>query len=69
MKISAIDTLCLSRMHEPEHQWITAAARTIKADCAIVIVHTDEGIDGIGEASPYGIPHLIREQVTLLAPG
>ena len=68
MKITAIDTLCLSRVHEPEHQWITAEARTVKADCAIVVVHTDEAVDGIGEASPYGIPHLIREQVARLAP-
>lgn len=68
MKITAMDTLCLSRMHEPERQWITASYRTIKADCAVVRVHTDEGLIGIGEASAYGVPTLIAEWVDWLAP-
>ena len=68
MKITALDTLCLSRMHEPEGQWITASYRTIKADCAVVRVHTDEGLTGIGEASAYGVPTLIAEWVDWLAP-
>ena len=40
MRITALDTICLSRMHEPERQWITASYRTVKADCAIVRVHS-----------------------------
>lgn len=68
MKITSIETLCLSRTHEPEQQWITGSGRTTKADCAVVIVHTDEGISGIGEACPYGIPHLIAEWVAWLGP-
>ncbi|MDE0430677.1 MAG: mandelate racemase/muconate lactonizing enzyme family protein [Caldilineaceae bacterium] len=68
MKITAMDTLCLSRMHEPERQWITASYRTIKADCAVVRVHTDEGLIGIGEASAYGVPTLMAEWVDWLAP-
>ncbi len=68
MKITSLETLCLSRMHEPERQWITARYRTVKADCAIVIIHTDEGISGIGEASAYGWPLRIREWVDWLAP-
>ncbi len=68
MKITKLETLCLSRQHEPARQWITARYRTIKADCAIVVIHTDEGIVGIGEASAYGWPLLIREWVNWLAP-
>ncbi len=68
MKITRLETLCLSRPHEPERQWLTARYRTIKADCAIVVIHTDEGVQGIGEASAYGQPPLIREWVDWLAP-
>ncbi|MCC6167730.1 MAG: hypothetical protein IT329_10925, partial [Caldilineaceae bacterium] len=68
MKITGIETLCLSRPHELERQWITARYRTIKADCAIVVIHTDEGLTGIGEASAYGWPRLIRGWVHFLAP-
>ena len=68
MQITRIETICLSRQHEPERQWVTARYRTIKADCAIVVVHTDEGSEGVGEASPYGWPLLIREWVEWLAP-
>lgn len=68
MKITGIETLCLSRPHEPEHEWITGTMRTIKADAVIVVIHTDEGVDGIGEACPYGVPPLIREWVEWLSP-
>lgn len=68
MKISKLETICLSRMHEPEHQWITARYRTVKADCAVVVIHTDEGLTGIGEASAYGGPIRIQEWVNWLAP-
>ena len=67
MQITGIETLCLSRLHELERQWVTARYRTIKADCAIVVVHTDEDLSGIGEASPYGWPLLIRDWVAWLA--
>jgi L-alanine-DL-glutamate epimerase-like enolase superfamily enzyme len=67
MQITGIETLCLSRLHELERQWVTARYRTIKADCAIVVVHTDEGVCGIGEASPYGWPLLIRDWAAWLA--
>ena len=68
MKITKLETLCLSRLHEPERQWFTAAIRTIKADCAIVVIHTDEGKQGIGEACAYGVPSMIREAVSRLSP-
>jgi len=68
-KITRIETLCLSRMHEPERQWFTHRYRVIKADCAIVVISTDAGVTGIGEACAYGVPSLIREWVAWLAPG
>ena len=67
MKITSIRTLCLSRPHEPERQWLTATYRTVKADCAIVVIETDEGVQGIGEACAYGVPPRIREKVEWLS--
>ncbi|HEU5103261.1 MAG TPA: enolase C-terminal domain-like protein, partial [Roseiflexaceae bacterium] len=68
MKITQLETLCLSRMHEPERQWFTARYRTVKADCVVVILYTDAGVTGIGEASAYGVPRRIRDWVAWLAP-
>jgi L-alanine-DL-glutamate epimerase-like enolase superfamily enzyme len=67
-RITQIETLCLSRMHEPERQWFTHRYRVVKADCAIVALHTDAGLTGIGEACAYGVPSLIGEWVAWLAP-
>ena len=67
MKITKVETLCLSRPHEPDRQWFTARSRVIKADCAIVVIHTNEGLRGIGEASAYGWPLIIRDWVDWLA--
>jgi L-alanine-DL-glutamate epimerase-like enolase superfamily enzyme len=68
VKITTVQTLCLSRLHERERMWATGTYRTIKADCAIVIMTTDEGLQGIGEACAYGVPTLIRSWVDWLAP-
>ena len=35
MKITRLETVCLSRLDEPESQWFSARFRTIKADCAV----------------------------------
>ncbi len=67
MKITRVETLCLSRPHELSNQWFTHKYRSVKADCALVIVHTDAGLEGIGEASAYGAPNLIRDAVDWLA--
>jgi len=67
MKITKIETICLSRPHEPERQWFTGSYRTIKADCAIVAVYTDEDIKGIGEACAYGYPPSIKDWVNWLS--
>ncbi len=68
LKISHIETLCLSRMHNLREQWVTTRYRTIKADCTVVIVHTDDGRIGIGEATSYGWPLQIRQWVEFLSP-
>lgn len=68
MKITKIETLLLSRMHERERQWVTSRFRVVKADCPIVVIHTDQGLTGIGEACAYGVPRLIQEWVDWLSP-
>jgi L-alanine-DL-glutamate epimerase-like enolase superfamily enzyme len=69
MKIVDVQTLCLSRPHEPERQWVTSHYRVIKADCAIVVITTDDGLQGIGEACAYGWPLKIQQWVDWLKPG
>ena len=69
MKISRIHTILLSRMHEPERQWFTSTFRTVKADAAVVVIQTEDGLTGIGEASAYGGPTRIAEWVEWLKPG
>lgn len=63
MKITNVETLLLSRMHERHEQWVTAHLRIVKADCPVVVIHTDAGLTGIGEACAYGVPGLIGEWV------
>jgi L-alanine-DL-glutamate epimerase-like enolase superfamily enzyme len=67
LKITTVETLCLSRLHERERLWATGIYRTVKADCAIVVIGTDEGLQGIGEACAYGVPTLIRAWVAWLS--
>ncbi len=69
MKITRIRTLCLSRPHEPERQWRSATFLVPKADAAVVVIDTDGGVRGIGEACAYGDPLRIRAEVERLAPG
>jgi L-alanine-DL-glutamate epimerase-like enolase superfamily enzyme len=68
MKITKISTLCMSRPHELERQWVTSNFRVVKADCAIVVVETDEGVTGVGEACAYGGPLMMREWVNWYSP-
>lgn len=63
MKITKVETLLLSRMHELHEQWVTSTLRIVKADCPVVVVHTDDGLTGIGEACAYGGPGLMQEWV------
>jgi len=66
MKITGIQTILLSRLHDPEGQWFTSKIRSIKADGVVVAIHTDEGLTGIGEACAYGGPVLIKGWVDWL---
>ncbi len=66
MKITDIRTLCLSRAHEDERQWRSATFLVPKADCAIVLIDTDAGLKGIGEACSYGTPPQIAAAVDRL---
>ena len=68
MKITDIRTLSLSRPHEPERQWRTGSMRIPKADCSIVIVDTDEEVQGIAESCAYGTPPQIRDEVERMKP-
>jgi L-alanine-DL-glutamate epimerase-like enolase superfamily enzyme len=68
MKITRISTLCMSRPHELERQWVTSNFRVVKADCAIVIIETDEGVTGVGEACAYGGPLMMRDWVNWYSP-
>ncbi len=68
MKITDIHTLCLSRPHEPELEWFSHRFRVYKADCPIIVIDTDAGIQGISEPSTYGKPPLIRERIESLKP-
>jgi L-alanine-DL-glutamate epimerase-like enolase superfamily enzyme len=68
MKVTSVRAICLSRIHEPDRMWLTMNFRTIKADAALVVIKTDEGLIGIGEASPYGNPRLIADWVRRLEP-
>jgi L-alanine-DL-glutamate epimerase-like enolase superfamily enzyme len=68
MRIADVTTLRLSRMHERERQWFTGTFRTVKADCAVVVVSTDSGVVGIGEAAAYGWPDKIAGWISWLRP-
>jgi len=62
MKITDVRTLCLSRKHEPELIWFSSEFRAFKADCPIVIIETDGGLQGISEPSTYGDPPALKER-------
>jgi L-alanine-DL-glutamate epimerase-like enolase superfamily enzyme len=68
VKITDINALSLSRMHSLDEQWKCADFNCVKADSSIVQVVTDEGIVGIAEPSPYGIPSVIADNVAKLKP-
>jgi len=54
VKIKDIETVLLSCPVPEEKTWRLDGRKGVKADMVIVKVHTDEGITGIGEPSPYG---------------
>ncbi|WP_435748340.1 mandelate racemase/muconate lactonizing enzyme family protein [Microbacterium sp. PMB16] len=68
MKITQAKTLVGTRLHQREDQWITDRYRSVKADIAVVVIETDEGLTGIGEACAYGNPLQIADWVDWYAP-
>jgi L-alanine-DL-glutamate epimerase-like enolase superfamily enzyme len=68
VKIIDINALSLSRMHPLDEQWKCSDFNCVKADASIVQVIVDEGIVGIAEASPYGIPSVIADNVQKIKP-
>jgi L-alanine-DL-glutamate epimerase-like enolase superfamily enzyme len=67
VKITGLRTLCGTRLHAVDEQWITDRYRSIKADIAVVLVDTDSGVTGIGEACAYGVPRQIADWVSWYA--
>lgn len=61
--ITNLRTVCATRLHERADQWFTDRFRSIKADVAVVVVETDEGVTGVGEACSYGNPLQIADWV------
>ncbi|MDH5686542.1 MAG: hypothetical protein OEZ48_01535, partial [Candidatus Bathyarchaeota archaeon] len=82
MQITDIETILLSCPVPEQETWRLGGARIgsytkgsfqlgskgVKADMVIVRVHTDEGITGIGEPSPYGEAMPLRDSIVRLRP-
>jgi len=68
VKVTSVRAICGSRMHEPSEQWLTWVYRSVKADIAVVVIETDDGQVGMGEACAYGNPRLIADWVAWLEP-
>jgi L-alanine-DL-glutamate epimerase-like enolase superfamily enzyme len=66
--VTSIRVLCATRLHSREEQWITDIYRSVKADLAVVVIETDSGIVGVGEACSYGNPLQIADWVEWYAP-
>lgn len=58
MKITNVRTMLLSAPIPPERRWRSDFGSSVKSDAAIVVVETDEGITGYGEAK--GTPLVIK---------
>ena len=68
MKITNLRTITGTRLHAREDQWLTDRYRSIKADIAVVLIETEDGLTGIGEACSYGNPLQIADWVEWYAP-
>lgn len=54
MKITKVETICLA--YPTKKPFYNAIGKSTQRCCLVVLVHTDEGITGIGEAAFYGGP-------------
>jgi L-alanine-DL-glutamate epimerase-like enolase superfamily enzyme len=68
VSITAVRLIAASRMHDLNQQWVTDRYRSVKADAAVVVVETDDGVTGIGEACSYGNPLQIADWVRWFQP-
>jgi len=74
VKITEIEPILLSHRIPDDERWHLGdlgdeeGTRGLKADACLLRVHTDEGIVGLGEPSPYGRARRLRDAVERLAP-
>ena len=71
MEIKNVETILLSCPVPKEHQLDWDAGNTLrelKVDMTIIKITTDEGITGIGEASNYVDPKMVRMQIENFKP-
>jgi L-alanine-DL-glutamate epimerase-like enolase superfamily enzyme len=73
MEITDVETILLSCPIPDEHVWkfsgiYEAGVKGVKNDMVIVRVHTDDGITGIGEPTPYGGAERLADAVERLEP-
>lgn len=68
MKITGVELLTFSHLHDRHTSWMTKDFRAVKADAAVVRISTDEGVEGIGEGSPHGNLELMADWTRFLAP-
>ncbi len=54
LKITDVKVTLMSYALPRDKQWVSAVFLVPKTDCCLIEVFTDQGIVGIGEASPYG---------------
>ena len=63
LKITDIKVTLMSYELPRDRQWLTGTMTVWKTDAVLVDIHTDKGIVGIGESSPYGGPESIKKIV------
>ena len=73
MNITEVETIRLSCPVPPDRRWRLSGIRSdgiqgAKNDMVIVRLHTDDGLTGIGEPSPYGGAEELRTAIDALAP-
>ncbi|RJS91469.1 mandelate racemase/muconate lactonizing enzyme family protein [Candidatus Bathyarchaeota archaeon] len=74
LKIKDVEVILLSCPIPKEKRWKLGGIagqpgwQGVKADMVIIKVHTDEGITGIGEPSPYGGATRLRDAIMRLKP-
>jgi D-galactarolactone cycloisomerase len=65
MKITDVRAMLLSAPIPPERRWRSDFGSSVKSDAAIVVVETDEGLRGYGEAKghPRAIEAIVRHRL------